>query len=138
MHSILTSRQARLYSIGSTLLLGGALFSACAVGRVLDDDISTRAFWLLWAGVQALSLFGYLASSLPAWARWHDGTAEERLTLISSALSALLTGNVIYYGGYYYYDMSKVVCLIAAVGGGFLGEKILNPIFSKIFAQVKP
>lgn len=120
---------------------GGALAEAAV--RVVDPG-ATR-FWIAFAAVQILAVFGYSASSLPEWAKWKDITggdvaiAERRLKILQGMVVALLAGNIAYYGGYYYFALAEIGCFIGAAVAAWGGDKFLTPLLQRlleIFARV--
>lgn len=83
---------------------------------------------------QGLALVGYLASSLPTWAGWLDGTALQRLTIIQGAIVAILAGNVAFFLSVEA-GISQILCLLSAAAGGYGGDKVLVPMLNRIFGK---
>lgn len=128
------------------LLLPAA--GALAEQAVRSVDASTARFWIAFAAVQLLSVFGYSASSLPEWAKWRDITggdvaiAERRLRILQGLMVSVLAGNIAYYGGYYYFVLAEIGCFIGAAIAAWGGDKFLTPllgrlveIFSRVFGK---
>lgn len=93
-------------------------------------------FWGMLAFAQALTVVGYLASSLPQWAGWIDGTVLQRLTILQGAVVAWFAGNV----GYLLAvsnELSQIMCLLSAAAGGYGGDKFLMPLMQRIFGKTE-
>jgi hypothetical protein len=128
MRSIPNTPRARWNSIVSAL----ALASGASAAPLLEAEWSTGAFWFLFAAVQFLWAVGYIASSAPKLLRWVDGSIAGKLEVLSGVACSLIAGNACYYLGYYYANMTHILCLFAAIGGGFTGERYLTPLFMRL------
>lgn len=100
--------------------------------RAIERDWGDNAFWWTFGAVQVLWIIGYLSSSLPAWANWSTADGKTRLTVIAGIFCALIAGNVAYYLSYYEMNWPTLYCFFGAIGGGFLGEKYLTPLFQRL------
>jgi hypothetical protein len=129
-------RLPALNSIASAFLLAliplSALAADMAVGKL---DLGNLRFWGVLAAVQAVTLVGYCASSLPQWAGWVDGTALVRLTIIQGVVTSLMAGNIAFFTGLYYAGLTEIVALMAAGAGGFGGDKFLVPVLQRLFGK---
>ena len=138
----MTSRLRRfaLNDSGWLLLLGVSVAHAAdsILLRAIENDWRGETFWWTFIAVQVLWAIGYLSSSLPKWAKWTTADTEGRLTVIAGALCALIAGNTAYYMGYYEMGFKTLYCLFGAIGGGFLGEKYLTPLFQKLLPTPTP
>ena len=108
---------------------------ALAAERTIESEAGHRGFWLSFVAVQLLTFGGYMASSLPKWAGWRDADQATQYAVIAGAIAALLAGNMAYYVGVYYYSLATIGALVAAVGGGFMGEKALALYFEKFVGK---
>jgi MFS family permease len=135
MRSITPTARASSSFAGSALVL----VASAALAEHFEPDLRTDAFWWLFIAIQIAWLLGYLASSLPRWGKWLDGVAdtEYKLAIVAGVLCALLAGNIAYYLGYYELHLKRLYCIFAAIGGGFLGEKYLTPLFQRLMPAPK-
>ena len=123
MRSILRFPQAPCASIASGLLAALVPLAALAVDEMAHHfEPGTMRFWWTLGAVQVLWLFGYLASSLPAWAKWPDGTVQDRLTIVQGVMVGGLSGNIAYYGGFYYAGFAEIACFIGTGLAGWGGD----------------
>jgi hypothetical protein len=135
MRSTAKSPRAVFSSFARLVLLAPTAAIAAEVGaRTLEREWASDTFWWLFGGVQLLWAIGYCSSSLPKWGKWIDGDAStaDKLAVVAGVLCALLAGNAAYYLGYYEAGLARLYCLLAAAGGGFMGERYLTPLFSKM------
>lgn len=126
---------APFISIASGWLL--ALLPLAALGAEQLLRVFEPGNWRFWAAfgvVQLLWLWGYLASSLPAWAKWDDGTVLDRLTIVQGTFVAALAGNIAYHGGFYYLGLAEIVCFIATSVAAWGGDKFLSPLLQRGYA----
>ncbi len=137
MRSILRFLQAPYASIASGCLLALVPLAALAAEQLVRAfEPSGLRFWVTLAAVQILWFVGYAASSLPAWAKWPDGTVLDRLTIIQGVVTGALAGNICYYGGLYYLDIAEVACFIGTGLAGFGGDKFVSPLLSRLHAAL--
>ena len=133
MRSILRFLQAPSASIASGLLLASVPFVALGAEQVVRVfEPGTVRFWATLAAVQLLWLVGYGASSLPAWAKWPDGTTQDRLTIVSGVITSGIAGNIGYYGGYYLVGLAEIACFISTGLAGWGGDKFLTPLLGRV------
>ena len=98
--------------------------------------LSGNSFAGLLMFAQGLALVGYLASSLPTWAGWLDGSVLQRLTIIQGAIVAILAGNVAFFLSVEA-GISQILCLLSAAAGGYGGDKVLVPLLNRLFGKVE-
>lgn len=122
---------AALLSVAAALAVPVVAFAASAT---LDTLPVNDRFWGALLAVQFITALGYLASSLPTWARWLDdeATLEQRLSVISGALTAVLAGNVAYFGALHYMHVAEVGAFISSGVAAWGGDKFLTPILQRI------
>lgn len=102
--------------------------------RIVDPTLLP---WATWFWVVLLALLGWAASSLPALAGWVDGTLAERLKVVQGVIASLLAGMIAFLLGRYF-EAANILSFIGAAGGGFLGDKYLQPMFTRVLAAVWP
>jgi hypothetical protein len=133
MRSILRFLQAPSASIASGLLLASVPLAALAAEQAVRMfEPGTVRFWVTLGAVQMLWLVGYGASSLPAWAKWPDGTMQDRLTIVSGVITSGIAGNIGYYGGYYLVGLAEISCFISTGLAGWGGDKFLTPLLGRV------
>ena len=122
---------AALLSVAAALAVPVVVFAAGDVQNTLP--VNDR-FWGALLAVQCITALGYFASSLPTWARWLDdqATMEQRLAVVSGALTAVMAGNVAYFGSLYYMHTAEVSAFISSGVAAWGGDKFLTPILQKI------
>lgn len=91
-------------------------------------------FWWMLAGAQVLLGLGYLASSLPTWAKWEDGTTLERLVIIQGVFVSIVAGNVAFFLAIEY-GSSDITRLLASAAGGYGGDKLLSPLLERVLGR---
>jgi len=101
-------------------------------------DASVPIFWVALVAIQVISLIGYAASSLPAWAKWSDGTQHDRLTILRGTIASLLSSNIAFGVGYYYYYLPDIICWVAVAIGGYAGDAFLSPLIGKFVTLLQP
>ena len=133
MRSILRFLQAPSASIASGFLLASVpLVALAAEQAVRAFEPGTLRFWVTLGAVQMLWLVGYGASSLPAWAKWPDGTMQDRLMIVSGVITSGVAGNIAYYGGFYYAGFAEIACFIGTGLAGWGGDKFLTPLLGRV------
>lgn len=131
------SRRALCNFIGSALIYLGCAAAAMAshhVSHAPDKEWGTKEFWYLFAAVQLCWAVGYCMSSLPKWGKWVDGQAdtEYKLTVIVGLIFAFTAGNLAYYLTFYEANVKHLYSFVAALAGGFAGEKWLAPFLMRL------
>lgn len=104
---------------------------AFATETALHADMSTLEFWLTLLCVQGLTMIGYGASSLALWAKWPDGSLEQRLTIVQGMLVAGLAGNIGYYYSYYSMAFPQIGSFTLAALCSFGGDKFVSPLVTR-------
>ena len=133
MRSILRFPPAPCASIASGLFLVLVPLAARAAEQLARDfEPGTTRFWFTLAAVQVLWAIGYAASSLPAWAKWQDGTRLDRLTIVQGVVVAGMAGNICYYGAFYYMGAAEIASFICSGLAGFGGDKFLAPLIGRL------
>lgn len=119
-------------TIDTKLALFGFIGSAMAAQAA---PFESRGFLALFGFAQLLAVIGYLASSLPLWAGWIDGTTLQRLTIVQGLLVAVLAGNVAFFLAVEY-GLSQILSMMAAAAGGYGGDKFLMPLLNRVVGKV--
>lgn len=122
-----------------TASVAAALVPAAAViaaeqARLVDPVLVPLATWL-W--VTMLALLGWAASSLATLAGWVDGSAAERLKIMQGIIASLLAGAIVFLLGRWY-GAPEILNFIGVAGGGFMGDKYLMPLFTRVLAAIWP
>lgn len=127
---------ARLLAWQAALFFALVPMAAIAqqVARAMEPG--TFRFWATLAAVQVLWAVGYLASSLPGWAKWQDGVLLERLQIVQGMLVAGLGGNIAYFGGYYGLEMAEITCFISTGIAGYGGDRFVSPLLGRLTAAM--
>lgn len=123
MHSTIDTKLAAFGFIGSAMAAQAASFDS-------------RGFLAMIAFAQFLSIVGYLASSLPVWAGWLDGTTLQRLTIVQGVLVAVLAGNFAFFLAVEN-GVSQILSLLGAAAGGYGGDKFLMPLLNRVFGRAE-
>lgn len=135
MRSILRFLQAPSASVASGFVLALVPLVALAAEQVVRVfEPGTVRFWVTLGAVQLLWMFGYAASSLPLWAKWPDGTVQDRLTIVQGVVVGCIAGNIAYFGGYYIGNLAEIACFIGTGLAGWGGDKFLTPLLGRVVA----
>lgn len=111
-----------------------AAFAFIGSAWAASPTLNIGGFAGMLAFAQVLAIVGYLASSLPAWAGWVDGTVLQRLTIVQGAVVAILAGNVAFFLALEY-EFSQIITLLSAAAGGYGGDKFLAPVLARVFGR---
>lgn len=103
--------------------------------RSFETEFGTSMFLVAAGVVQVLWAMGYCASSLPKWAKWSDGTRLERYEIVAGIFGSACAGNILFYAGVYTMDMKLIHGFVAAIVGGFAGDKVLTMITDRYVSR---
>ena len=103
--------------------------AASAVSPVLD--FHSARWWATFAAVQVIAVIGYAAASLPAWARWDDGSTQDRLAIIQGVIASVLAGNIAYMLSAYAVKAPEVWSLVGAALAAYAGDAYLRPLLNR-------
>lgn len=128
------------------LLLAVPVLAVAAdeTAQKLAYDGQTLAFWVLLAGTQVVVLVGHAASSLGAWAQWHDSSGSvqdarvRRYDLLQKLCVSLFAGNLVYLAGVYHLALDHVQAIISAGVASWGGDKFLAPLLGRVVAVFQP
>lgn len=134
MQSTIAMRRAASAFCANTILLAAPVAAVAAdlVVRSIEDDAGKFIFWAGMFFVEILTLMGYIASSLPQWTDWTDGTKKRRLELIASVFASVIAGNGVYYGGLYAIGWAQIYCFLATPFAAFAGDKFIVPVATRL------
>ena len=90
-----------------------------------------------WCWVTMLALLGWAASSLATLAGWMDGSAAERLKILQGIVASLLAGVIVFLLGRWY-GAPEILNFVGVAGGGFMGDKYLMPLFTRVLGAIWP
>ena len=98
-------------------------------------DLFSYRWWVTISAVQAVILLSYIASSLPKWAKWVDGTHVDRLMVAQGVCVALLAGNIGWVLSYHYGKVDEALCWVTAALASYGGDAYLAKKMEQLFGR---
>ena len=128
-----TCRQRVCISIAS----GAPAIAYAAAAEVVPRafDVLALRWWVTHLMLLVVLLMAYLASSLPKWAKWEDGSRLDRLTITQGVLVSMLAGFIAWLLSYYYANLHEAVCFVAAVLAAYGGDAYLLKQMERMFGR---